>query len=139
LEISICYIMSSLPLILSHSQNLVFVVVPTSTFVIFGTISMSECICIFIQDMFTRFSVVSMRETILGGNQWLSENSKLTWSVENGVGTRDQVQQPVRDDNQQPLDLGHVMLTPMQIRTFVAEIKPNSAWLSYRKLEHSRV
>lgn len=82
-----------------------------------------------LQDLFTKFSVVSLRETILGGNQWLSENTKLEWSVEND-SSKDRVPpQPTAssDDRQKPLDLKHIVLTPMQIRTFVAEITPNSA------------
>lgn len=71
--------------------------------------------------MFTKFRIVSLKETILGGNQWLPENTKLTWMTENNV-SRDR-EQPAKTD-QELLDPKHVMLTPMQIRTFVAEITP---------------
>lgn len=72
--------------------------------------------------MFTKFRIVSLKETILGGNQWLSENSKLTWTTaNNGSRDRDQPTQTVAD-KKLVLDPKHIMLTPMQIRTFVAEI-----------------
>ncbi|XP_025413400.1 lysosomal alpha-mannosidase-like isoform X2 [Sipha flava] len=75
-----------------------------------------------IQDLFTKFRIVSLKETILGGNQWLSENSKLTWMTENNRSTdRDRPTQ-TETNIKLVLDPKHIMLTPMQIRTFVAEI-----------------
>jgi hypothetical protein len=60
----------------------------------------------------------------LGGNQWLSENTKLTWMSENKNSP--DTEQPTRPE-QKLSDPKHIMLTPMQIRTFVAEIIPNTA------------
>lgn len=58
----------------------------------------------------------------MGGNQWLSENTKLTWKTEsNNLEDR---KRPVMTDHKL-LDPKHILLTPMQIRTFVAEIAPN--------------
>jgi hypothetical protein len=72
--------------------------------------------------LFTKFRIVSLKETILGGNQWLSENSKLTWMTENNRSTdRDRPTQ-TETNIKLVLDPKHIMLTPMQIRTFVAEI-----------------
>lgn len=74
------------------------------------------------QDIFTKFRVVSLKETILGGNQWKSENTKLTWTAD-GKSSKEKTQPANVDQNS--LDSKHILLTPMQIRTFVAEITPN--------------
>ncbi|XP_025208867.1 lysosomal alpha-mannosidase-like isoform X1 [Melanaphis sacchari] len=86
--------------------------------------NLSTPVVLDIQDLFTKFRIVSLKETILGGNQWLSENTKLTWIPENSNSS--DTKQPIRPD-QTLSDPKHVMLTPMQIRTFVAEIIPNPA------------
>ncbi|XP_027845178.2 lysosomal alpha-mannosidase-like isoform X1 [Aphis gossypii] len=86
--------------------------------------NLSTPVVIDVQDLFTKFRIVSLKETILGGNQWLSENTKLTWMSENRNSPN--TEQPPRTD-QKFSDPKHVMLTPMQIRTFVAEIIPNPA------------
>jgi len=61
---------------------------------------------------------------MLGGNQWLVENTKLTWMPEdsNSLGTKQS-----KNPDEKTIDPRHIMLTPMQIRTFVAEIIPNSS------------
>lgn len=76
------------------------------------------------QEIFTKFRINSLKETILGGNQWLTENTKLTWKVED-KSLQDKTH-PTNVD-QKLLDPKHIMLTPMQIRTFVAEITPYTA------------
>lgn len=86
--------------------------------------NLSTPVVLDVQDLFTKFRIVSLKETILGGNQWLSENTKLTWMSENKNSPN--TEQPTRTD-QKFSDPKHVMLTPMQIRTFVAEIIPNPA------------
>lgn len=94
-----------------------------------------------LQDLFTKFSVVSLRETILGGNQWLSENTKLEWSVQNDSSEDPGPPQPTAspDDRHKPLDLKHIVLTPMQIRTFVAEITPNPArWVTTKEIKKKK-
>ncbi|XP_015365920.1 PREDICTED: lysosomal alpha-mannosidase isoform X2 [Diuraphis noxia] len=86
--------------------------------------NLSTPIVIDVEDLFTKFRVVSLKETILGGNQWLEDNTKLTWMPEdsNSLGTK-----PSKKPDQKSIDPRHIMLTPMQIRTFVAEIIPNSS------------
>jgi len=74
---------------------------------------------------------VSLKETILGGNQWLSENTKLAWTAADDGNDRSRLdgERPggATTAGRESLDPKHVMLTPMQIRTFVAEISPNPA------------
>ncbi|XP_060838044.1 lysosomal alpha-mannosidase-like isoform X2 [Rhopalosiphum padi] len=86
--------------------------------------NLSTPVVLDVQDLFTKFRIASLKETILGGNQWLSENTKLTWMSENKNST--DTEQPTRPE-QKLSDPKHIMLTPMQIRTFVAEIIPNTA------------
>lgn len=91
----------------------------------------------FSQDLFTRFRIVTLKETILGGNQWLSENEKLSWTTENNNNTGEDVgarRPPPASTDKRPLNVDptHILLTPMQIRTFVAEITPNLAWFRYQ-------
>ncbi|VVC31552.1 Hypothetical protein CINCED_3A003390 [Cinara cedri] len=87
--------------------------------------NLSTPIAINVEDLFTKFRIVSLRETILGGNQWLSENTKLTWSA---TTSDSDDSWPIRTERQLlPLDPKQILLTPMQIRTFVAEIAPNPA------------
>lgn len=90
---------------------------------------------LFSQDLFTKFRVVSLKETILGGNQWLSENTKLTWTTaDDSDHSRHDGERPSETPGQEFLDPKRVMLTPMQIRTFVAEISPNWTWFRYQNI-----
>lgn len=77
-----------------------------------------------LQDLFTKFQIVSLKETLLGANQWLSENTKLTWTKDNSHSPTKT--QPINEIDQKEVDPKNIMLTPMQIRTFVAEITSNT-------------
>ncbi|XP_050429142.1 lysosomal alpha-mannosidase-like isoform X2 [Adelges cooleyi] len=84
--------------------------------------NLSKPVVVNIQDLFTKFRIVSLRETILGGNQWLSENNKLSWRTDDNDLEVDE--SPTR--SYKTVDPTHILLTPMQIRTFVSEIIPLS-------------
>ncbi|XP_026811581.1 lysosomal alpha-mannosidase-like isoform X3 [Rhopalosiphum maidis] len=64
--------------------------------------NLSTPVVLDVQDLFTKFRIVSLKETILGGNQWLSENTKLTWMSKNKNSS----------DTEQPTSLNKNCLTP---------------------------
>ncbi|XP_049791934.1 lysosomal alpha-mannosidase-like [Schistocerca nitens] len=71
-----------------------------------------------LEALFTPFDVSSIRETTLGANQWLEDNTRLIWTDE--TGTASSTRQPTDD-------IPNVVLEPMQIRTFIIEINRQSA------------
>ncbi|XP_050428079.1 lysosomal alpha-mannosidase-like [Adelges cooleyi] len=83
--------------------------------------NLSKPVVINVQDLFTKFRIVSLRETILGGNQWLSQHTKLSWRTEDNTIVKEEI--PI-SNNGETTDPKHISLTPMQIRTLVAEIVP---------------
>lgn len=111
------------------------------TILILTTISFAlriftRCYCInnfrLSQDLFTRFRIVTLKETILGGNQWVSENAKLKWATEDNNNSYEDIevrQSPPKSTDKRSLNVNpkQILLTPMQIRTFVAEITPSLA------------
>ncbi|XP_051165376.1 lysosomal alpha-mannosidase [Leptopilina boulardi] len=73
-----------------------------------------------IQDLFSAFIVTSVRETTLGGNQWLEENNRLKWtSEENEIFKTNDSSVPLNLENASAIS---VELKPMQIRTFIVKI-----------------
>jgi len=77
----------------------------------------------FFQDLFKPFSIVSARETTLGGNQWLSESHRFEWESESNDidSTWDDEELPLPSENDE--DALSITLVPMQIRTFVIDIQ----------------
>lgn len=82
-----------------------------------------------LQGLFTKFEVVSLRETTLGGNQWLDENVRLQWNkgedMTNPDISKDKIEGIQLKNEKQVVaekDL-EITLTPMQIRTFIAQIE----------------
>ncbi|XP_015121082.1 lysosomal alpha-mannosidase isoform X2 [Diachasma alloeum] len=74
-----------------------------------------------IADLFMDFDVVEVRETTLGGNQWIEDKRRLQWSSETNEGSPDL-------GNSRPqvriLDGAvNVLLKPMEIRTFIVSFK----------------
>jgi len=78
--------------------------------------------CLF-QDLFKPFSIVSARETTLGGNQWLSESHRFEWESEsNDIDfTFEDEDLPLSSENDE--DALSITLVPMQIRTFIIDIQ----------------
>ncbi|XP_015589369.1 lysosomal alpha-mannosidase isoform X1 [Cephus cinctus] len=72
-----------------------------------------------IQDLFSTFRIVSVRETTLGGNQWISELNRLKWNVEsnNIINNQSNYVQEINQDG-----AINVLLKPMEIRTFIVEV-----------------
>lgn len=75
---------------------------------------------IFFQDLFAPFTVVAVRETTLGGNQWIEDLERLKWEMEtNDILLNDNPTVPpvvVEDDNV------NVLMNPMDIRTFIIKV-----------------
>lgn len=71
--------------------------------------------------MFTTFTIVSVKETTLGGNQWFKDMNRLKWNAE----TNDILQ---LEEEYQPVEIKdgiiNIILKPMEIRTFVLKIAP---------------
>ncbi|XP_050428078.1 lysosomal alpha-mannosidase-like [Adelges cooleyi] len=81
--------------------------------------NLSKSVVVNIQDVFLNFHIISLKETTLGANQWLSENIRLSWkSDDKSTPSSDQIDKNTFTE----IDPKHILLTPMQIRTFVAEI-----------------
>jgi lysosomal alpha-mannosidase len=76
-----------------------------------------------LQDLFKPFSIVSARETTLGGNQWLSESHRFEWESESNDidSTLDDEELPLSSENDE--DALSITLVAMQIRTFVIDIQ----------------
>ncbi|XP_071952735.1 lysosomal alpha-mannosidase-like [Antedon mediterranea] len=70
-----------------------------------------------LKGLFADFDIISVQEMTLGGNQLLSEAKRLKWKTADGLVPTDYKPEPVSADTLS------VMLTPMQIRTFIAKIK----------------
>lgn len=76
----------------------------------------------FFQDLFSAFIVTSVRETTLGGNQWLEENNRLKWNTEeNDIFKTNYSSVPLYSENEDAIS---VELKPMQIRTFIVKLSP---------------
>ncbi|XP_033224967.1 lysosomal alpha-mannosidase-like [Belonocnema kinseyi] len=74
-----------------------------------------------IQDLFSTFTVASVFETTLGGNQWLEKKDRLKWTPEaNEILENDSVLPP----ESEKLDVVNVLLNPMEIRTFIVKLTP---------------
>ena len=72
------------------------------------------------QDLFSAFTVASVHETTLGGNQWLEEKDRLKWRPEaNEILGNDSVV-PLQSEDKDGMN---VLLKPMQIRTFIVKLK----------------
>ncbi|XP_033225298.1 lysosomal alpha-mannosidase-like [Belonocnema kinseyi] len=81
----------------------------------------STPVTINIQDLFSAFTITSVRETTLGGNQWLEDNDRLKWfSDEDFVVGKNYTFKPIVSQNQM-----EVVLMPMQIRTFILDVLPH--------------
>jgi len=82
---------------------------------------MSQPVEINIQDLFSMFSIESVKETTLGANQLLSENKRMKWEPE----TNDIIQN--KEESRQTVEVYdnviNVLLKPMEIRTFILKVK----------------
>ncbi|GFG40564.1 hypothetical protein Cfor_04486 [Coptotermes formosanus] len=76
-----------------------------------------------LQDLFKPFSIVSARETTLGGNQWLSESHRFEWKSESNDidSTLEDEDMPLPSSKDE--DALSITLVPMQIRTFIIDIQ----------------
>lgn len=85
------------------------------------TENLSKPVTVDIQDLFTTFTIVSVKETTLGGNQWFKDMNRLKWNAE----TNDILQ---LEEEYQPVEIKdgviNIILKPMEIRTFVLKIAP---------------
>ncbi|XP_050460750.1 lysosomal alpha-mannosidase isoform X2 [Cataglyphis hispanica] len=82
---------------------------------------MSKPVLINIQDLFSTFSIQSIKETTLGANQLLSENDPMKWEPETNDIILD------KEENIQHVEVHgdmmiHVLLNPMEIRTFILKV-----------------
>ena len=68
--------------------------------------------------MFSAFTVTSVDETTLGGNDWIEENKRLKWTLEENNNSFNTMR-----SNKDTDDI-IVSLMPMQIRTFIVYISP---------------
>lgn len=76
----------------------------------------SQDVVVDLKGLFTPFEITGIQETVLGGNQWLKHNDRLEFGVEGVKGKRAVIVEAFNDDFK-------VSLSPMQIRTFVIDIK----------------
>ncbi|KAL6449015.1 hypothetical protein ACFW04_000614 [Cataglyphis niger] len=81
---------------------------------------MSKPVLINIQDLFSTFSIQSIKETTLGANQLLCENDPMKWEPETNDIILD------KEENIQHVEVHgnmiHVLLNPMEIRTFILKV-----------------
>ncbi|XP_033223798.1 lysosomal alpha-mannosidase-like [Belonocnema kinseyi] len=81
------------------------------------SVEFSKPVTINIQELFSAFTVTSVHETTLGGNQWLKDNERLRWVADKAdiVGNNHTVL-PITSESVNGMD---ILLMPMQIRTFI--------------------
>ncbi|XP_043527609.1 lysosomal alpha-mannosidase isoform X2 [Frieseomelitta varia] len=86
------------------------------------TVSLSKPVEVNIQDLFATFTIVSIKETTLGGNQWIKDTNRLKWEPE----TNDifQMEENLSHSVEMNGNVMNVLLKPMEIRTFIVEIVP---------------
>lgn len=73
------------------------------------------------QDLFKTFTIVSVKETTLGGNQWFKDMNRLKWDAEtNDILYSEEQYQPVEIKD----GIINIILKPMEIRTFILKIVP---------------
>ncbi|KAH0948863.1 hypothetical protein HN011_001273 [Eciton burchellii] len=82
---------------------------------------LSQPVEINIQDLFSTFSIESIKETTLGANQLRSENNPMKWKTETNdvIGDEQEYVQSVEIQD----DVINVILKPMEIRTFILKVK----------------
>ena len=78
---------------------------------------LSKPVSIQLANLFTSFTIVNVKEMILGGNQLLGEREKLHFKTNQSFKDM-KVSNPVRLDSNFT-----VTLNPMQIRSFLVKIK----------------
>lgn len=88
----------------------------------------NEAITFNFQDVFGSFDVISIRETTLSANQWLDKAARLEFTAEtDNNSTLEETFYSVNDDEKPKLESNsenlQITLNPMQIRTFVVEMK----------------
>ncbi|KAG5331257.1 MA2B1 mannosidase, partial [Acromyrmex charruanus] len=85
---------------------------------------MSQPVEVNIQNLFSTFSIESIKETTLGANQLLSENKPMKWEPE----MNDVIQN--EEESRQTVGIHdnviNVLLKPMEIRTFILTVKRTS-------------
>ncbi|XP_045462132.1 lysosomal alpha-mannosidase isoform X1 [Harmonia axyridis] len=79
--------------------------------------TLSQPAIVNLKALFTPFEVTSIRETTLGANQWLSENSRLQFATEDVNFERNPRYIVVNAE-----DEFEIRLNPMQIRTFIVDV-----------------
>lgn len=91
------------------------------------------------QDIFTTFQITSLKETTLGGNQWLNENKRLYFDEGDDLEklkTSRSARHRTTNQNEkrtftskkksrvaEDIDNLQITLNPMEIRTFVATVE----------------
>ena len=88
------------------------------------TENLSKPVDINIQDLFSTFTITSIEETTLGGNQWLKDLDRMKWEAE----TNDVLQ--TQGTSTPLVEIGegvtNVLLKPMEIRTFIVKTAPRN-------------
>ncbi|KAJ9584475.1 hypothetical protein L9F63_021169 [Diploptera punctata] len=90
----------------------------------------SKPVIVKLRNLFRPFTIMSARETTLGGNQWLNETHRLQWKAESNEIDLESESEEFQEElysafiseevDNDPLI---ITITPMQIRTFIIEIK----------------
>ncbi|XP_012271344.1 lysosomal alpha-mannosidase isoform X1 [Orussus abietinus] len=81
---------------------------------------LSQPVTLNITDILPWFTVTSVHETTLGANQWLEDEQRLKWESEANDAYRNDLN---TNPQRVPEDGTTITLKPMEIRTFIVEIK----------------
>ncbi|XP_018049509.1 PREDICTED: lysosomal alpha-mannosidase-like [Atta colombica] len=85
---------------------------------------MSQPVEVNIQNLFSTFSIESIKETTLGANQLLSENKPMKWEPEmNDIIQNEEESRQIVGVHDNVIN---VLLKPMEIRTFILTVKRRS-------------
>ncbi|XP_074108776.1 lysosomal alpha-mannosidase II isoform X1 [Cotesia typhae] len=83
--------------------------------------ALSQSATVNLLDLFANIEIISVRETSLGGNQWIEEMKRLQWQIEsNEVDDQPYTFTPINKTEEGAME---VVLNSMEIRTFIMTVK----------------
>ncbi|XP_043260159.1 lysosomal alpha-mannosidase isoform X2 [Colletes gigas] len=88
------------------------------------TENLSKPVEINIQDLFSTFTILSVKETTLGGNQWIQSMNRFKWESETNdvLRAKENLIRPIKLED----GVMNILLKPMEIRTFILQTAPKN-------------
>ncbi|XP_076263633.1 lysosomal alpha-mannosidase-like [Rhynchophorus ferrugineus] len=90
--------------------------------------SLSEPVLVKLKDLFVGFNIASLKETTLGGNQWLKDSKRLKFNTNSklkevlNINDKTDSSKAKTSNLQDDIDNLEIVLNPSDIRTFIIDI-----------------